>query len=477
MRTCPTCARAFTDSEEVCPLDDARLGTGDGTTRPGLGRELGSYRLTCLLGEGGMGAVYVGAHTRLKRHVAIKVLRSELLHRKGSLARFFDEARTVNRLKHPHIIESIDLVEDVVDGAYCVLELLRGPDLKTRLGSGRIPLDVVTHIGAQIADALSAVHAIDIVHRDLKPENLILIRRDGRDDFVKLIDFGVAQISDEGAAGAPVGSAAYMAPEQAAGGRVDGRADLYALGVLLFEMATGQHPFPARSDHEYVLHHADTPAPRASKLDPRISRELDAVIARCLAKAPADRFPTATAVMTALRAITPSRARTGKARWIAFGLGLAGVAAAAMVLVPRWFADDPAAVPPRTQVAAIVPAGTAAARSPVPAPAVPEITIAFTTTPPGARVFRVGESVPLGTTPFAATFARTMQRITVRIEREGYQPTTSEIGLDTSHEIVTDLEPIAPPAAGSRKVTRPTPPREPKGRVQREGTIDPFAPN
>src|SRR5207249_9896540 len=103
----------------------------------------------------------------------------------------------INRLQHPNVVESIDLVEDVVDGAYCVLELLRGRSLVTRLASGAVPLESALRIGAQIGDALSAVHELGIVHRDLKPENLILIERDDRDDFVKLIDFGVAKVADD----------------------------------------------------------------------------------------------------------------------------------------------------------------------------------------------------------------------------------------------------------------------------------------
>ncbi len=475
MRTCPTCERAFVESEDVCPLDDAPLGVDDGTLRPGLGRELGSYRLVSLLGAGGMGNVYVGAHTRLKRHVAIKVLRPELQHKTVSVTRFFDEANTVNRLHHPHIIDSIDLVEDVVDGAYCVLELLRGPDLKTRLRGGALSLHTTLEIGAQIADALSAVHAIDIVHRDLKPENLILIERDGRDDFVKLIDFGVAQISAEGGTGAPFGTAAYMAPEQAAGERVDGRADLYALGVVLFEMATGRHPFPSTTDHEYVLHHADTPAPRPSKLDSRIPRELDAAIARCLAKAPADRFQTAGELAAALHAI-PRSARRGRARWAVLGLGIA-TAVATLLVVPKLLATAESASPRAAETAAPQAAALRAAVRAA-APARSEVTISFTTVPPGAGVFRAGETVPLGTTPFAATFSRATHPLTVRLERDGYQSITAAVALETSHETAIELSRIVPPAssiADPRKINRPA--AKSTQHIQREGTIDPFAPN
>src|SRR5688572_20205650 len=137
MRSCPDCHRQFVDAQEACPLDLATLGAPNrASAPPGVGRVLGNYRLICLLGEGGMGNIYIGAHTRLNRYVAIKLLRPELQNRRDAIARFFEEARTVNRIKHPNIVESIDLVEDNIDGAYCVLELLQGPSLRRRLQDG-----------------------------------------------------------------------------------------------------------------------------------------------------------------------------------------------------------------------------------------------------------------------------------------------------------------------------------------------------
>ena len=126
MKRCPTCKRQFIESEETCALDDTRLVQDSGKLPEGVGRLLGSYQLVCLLGEGGMGNIYAGRHMQLSRYVAIKVLRPELAKRTDDVARFFHEAHTINRLRHPNIIESIDLVEDVIDGAYCVLELLHG---------------------------------------------------------------------------------------------------------------------------------------------------------------------------------------------------------------------------------------------------------------------------------------------------------------------------------------------------------------
>ncbi|MBA2543078.1 MAG: serine/threonine protein kinase, partial [Deltaproteobacteria bacterium] len=420
MKQCSLCRRIFVDTQEACPMDGGRLVAAppDIETPPNLGRELGPYRLIALLGTGGMGNIYIGAHTRLNRQVAIKLLRPELRNRPEAITRFFEEATTVNRARHPNIVESIDLVDDVVDGAYCVLELLRGTDLDTHLQRGRLSIASAIHIGTQIADALGVVHALDIVHRDLKPQNLILIERDGRDDFVKLIDFGVAQMSDDTTSGIPFGTAAYMAPEQAAGERVDGRADVYALGVVLFEMVAGRHPFPAASDHEYLLRHADDPPPRPSKVTPaaRIPRQLESIIMRCLEKRPEHRFANAAEVATALRLVDPQQPAR---RWPwAVAAVVVASAATAVVAVPKIFQGG-TAVAADPQPAAVVAAG-----APAPAPATEQqlMTLGFESDPPGARVFREGETVPLGTTPFEVTVKHSDRAGRVRFELAGYQP-------------------------------------------------------
>ena len=475
MRTCPSCHAQFEDAQEACPLDHARLGASDGAQPPNnVGRVLGSYRLVSLLGEGGMGNIYIGAHTRLNRYVAIKLLKPELQHRRDAIARFFEEARTVNRIKHPNIVESIDLVEDVVDGAYCVLELLHGPSLKHRLVEGRLPLASVVRIGAQIADALHAVHAHGIVHRDLKPDNLILIERGGRNDFVKLIDFGVAQMGNEDAGGMPFGTAAYMAPEQAAGERVDGRADVYSLGVLLFEMVTGMHPFPSTTDNEYVLRHADDTPARPSKVirEETIPKQLDAIVLRCLAKDPQDRFPSAAAVAIALRAtdIVPKKKRTGLV--IAFGV-LAGAGIGAALIVPDLLADQTQASASPAPVKAPAPDP----RPPLPVqPAPPEtVTLKFTSTPDGAKVYRKGETVALGVTPFETTLVRAGKATPVRFELAGYEPMEVDASLEKSENISVTLDKLAPVAIDKPERPRDKPQKPVKKPLQREGVMDPFA--
>ena len=488
MRSCPTCQRRYVDSLAACPLDQATLGAPDtAEAPPALGTVLGSYKLISLLGTGGMGSIYIGAHTRLNRFVAIKVLRRELVRRTENITRFFDEARTLNRIKHPNIVESVDLVEDVVGGAYCVMELLNGPDLKARIAAGPLPLPSAIDIGAQIADALSAAHALDIVHRDLKPENLILIRRGERDDFVKLIDFGVAQISAEDATATPVGTPAYMAPEQAAGHRVDGRADIYALGVLLYEMTVGVHPFPSRNDAEYLLRHADDepPPPSTQRAMPKA---LEDVILQCLAKQPTDRPTTAAAVAAALRTIelppVASAPRGGPAKWIAAAVLALGAAAAAVV-VPRYLRASEASA--TTAGSEAPPANSGALPPPVAentiatdatdTPGTALVTIALSSTPPGATVTRIGETVPLGVTPFAASLGRSARPCTIRIELAGYSPREVEVPLTSSHAVGIPLQRL--PAVVSKKRASEPSKQKPDGAkaipVQREGVMDPFA--
>jgi serine/threonine-protein kinase len=496
----------FVDSEQICPLDDGKLVPSNAATPQGVGRALGPYLLVSQLGEGGMGTIYIGRHTGLGRYVAIKVLRPELASRKDNVARFFQEAHTINRLRHPNIVESIDLVEDAIDGAYCVLELLRGPDLKTRLARGPLSLESAVHIGVQLADALGQVHALGIVHRDLKPENLILIPRDGRDDTVKLIDFGVAQIGGEGARAA-IGTAAYMAPEQASGGSVDRRADVYSLGVLLFEMVTGRHPFPSATDSEYVLRHAEDKPPRPSKLASKCPPALDDVILRCLAKKPEQRFSDAAQVATALR-LVDVRAGGSKAGAIlvaAFVVG--GAAAAAYLVVPRFLQKEPeavAATQPETAPARQpdVPAPvekpteqpTEAAPSEQPEQAQPEVPaqdmpsiveISITSKPAGASVFRAGETVALGVTPFSVQLPRSDTPTHMRFEMKGRAAKTIEVPIAEDMEINVNLAKEATSAAvHAVRLKKPsktaskvegTPAVAPDKKVQREGVIDPFA--
>ncbi len=227
-------------------------------TDPFVGRTIGNFVLSRKVGEGGMGAVYLGEHNRISRRAAIKVLLPELASEPEVVARFLNEARASADIKHPHVIEISDFGELDDGTSYLVMEWLQGRSLADRMGAARVPVTQALHIGRQIAEALEAAHQRGVVHRDLKPDNVFLVERDGDADFVKVLDFGIAKIL-RGATelhtqtGAIMGTPGYMAPEQCRGEVVDPRADLYALGVILYEMLGGRLPFEAEGLGELPL--------------------------------------------------------------------------------------------------------------------------------------------------------------------------------------------------------------------------------
>jgi len=272
------------------------------TKRYPPGTVLGSYRLEEIIGEGTMGIVYVATHTRLGRRDAIKVLRSEYADNELALRRFFDEARAVNKISHANVLEVTDFVERPGQDNYYVMEFLEGVTLAELVSvAGMLELPRAIAVMTQLAKALEAVHDAGIVHRDVKPFNIILVNRDGSRDFVKLFDFGSAQLAGEGGrlardrseTQAVVGTPRYMAPEQAAGGMVDHRADIYAFGAMLYELVTGRPPITVGTDLGVLaetLRTVQPTPPRALPDLPHVIPEaLDALIMRCLAKMPADR--------------------------------------------------------------------------------------------------------------------------------------------------------------------------------------------
>ena len=218
-----------------------------------LGEILGAYRLDAVLGQGGMGTVYAGTHARLGRRAAVKVLRGSLAHEPSFVSRFFDEARVVNEIRQPNIIDIFDFVEtDNPRRVACVMELVDGPTLRHAIATpGLRPIQAV-NAAIQLCDALAAVHYIGVVHRDLKPAN-VLVSGDLRTDLsaipcVKVLDFGVAKLvrpsdTNHTAAGLVLGTPAYMAPEQIAGEAVSAASDVYALGAVIYEMFAGKRLF------------------------------------------------------------------------------------------------------------------------------------------------------------------------------------------------------------------------------------------
>lgn len=263
------------------------------------------YHLDHQLASGGMATIWAGHDTTLDRSVALKVLHPNLITQPGFLTRFRREAVAAARLHHPNIVAIYDTVNGPPVEAI-VMELVDGPSVRELLDEhNRLsPTDVVD-LGMQVADALGAAHSLGIVHRDIKPAN-ILIHPSGR---TMVTDFGIAKVTEDAdltAAGALLGTAKYLAPEQVTGDEVDPRTDLFSLGAVLFEACTGRPPFEADTDVATALARLRQPAPRVRQFRPDIPRRLDELIDRCLQENPDDRPASAAEVRTELSGVTTS---------------------------------------------------------------------------------------------------------------------------------------------------------------------------
>jgi serine/threonine-protein kinase len=269
---------------------------------PRIGTVLsGRYRIDQLIGEGGMGKVYAAEHVAMHKRLALKVLHRELSVVPEIVTRFEREAMAAANIDHPNIASATDFGKLDDDSVFIALELVEGRCLRDVIAAGPIPVRRALGIGRQIASALAAAHALSIVHRDLKPENVMLVERNGDPDFVKVLDFGVAKvpIGDAGANGPGVltrigtvfGTPEYIPPEQALGQPSDGRADLYSLGVMLYEMLTGVRPFTSTSKVSLVGMHLSEPPPRLEDRAPGLGfpDSLEALVARLLKKSAAER--------------------------------------------------------------------------------------------------------------------------------------------------------------------------------------------
>ena len=293
MRICSQCKLLLGPDARRCPSDGAAPETVD---RLPAGARLDSYRIDRLLGEGGMGFVYEATHEVLDRRAAIKFLRPELAGHAQVVTRFLQEARAVNLIDHPNIINVYDYGDGADGSVYFVMEYLDGETLD-ELMRQRSPMamPLLLHVFGQVLTALAAAHGKQVVHRDLKPANVFVIPREANPYFIKVLDFGIAQLRGEGAiagltvAGSVMGTPQYMSPEQISGRPVDARADVWALGVMLYRAATGVAPF--RGDGfaalaDKILH--DTPKPPSEHVATLVP-SFDQLIASCLQRQVDDR--------------------------------------------------------------------------------------------------------------------------------------------------------------------------------------------
>jgi len=257
-----------------------------------IGQRIGQYEIIEEIGRGGMATVYRARQINAERFVAIKVIHSNIAADKSALERFIREARLVARLEHPYIIPVYDY-DGVHNPPYIVMRFLESGTLKDVLDRGALPLNEIAYMMRQISGALDYAHRQGVIHRDIKPSN-IMIDSEGN---AYLTDFGIARFSESGNdmtglthTGLTVGTPGYMAPEQGLGQKVDERADIYALGVMLFQMATGSMPYSAETPMALVLKHIQAPIPSAHSLRPDLPPEFDMIIRRAMAKDPLERY-------------------------------------------------------------------------------------------------------------------------------------------------------------------------------------------
>jgi len=276
----------------------------------------GRYQLDAKLGAGGMGVVYRASDLTMHRSVAVKLIRGVdgVALDEEVAGRFLREAKNTARIQHEHIIEVFDLGRSDQGDMYFVMELLEGESLSTKLRrDGKLPVAVGVHIARQMCAALNVAHAAGIIHRDLKPANVMLIERAGRGDYVKVLDFGVAksytpdQQTQLTHTGMLVGTVEYMAPEQIMGRTVDGRTDIYALGVVMYRMFTGKAPFRDGGVPALIHAHLNVFPKPMTDTAPEIPGALDRVVLRCLAKQPEQRYESMEELSRALvSALEPS---------------------------------------------------------------------------------------------------------------------------------------------------------------------------
>jgi serine/threonine-protein kinase len=411
------------------------------------GRIVANYRLERLLGEGGMGEVYLARHATIGKRVAVKLLHGYLRSDADALARFSQEAKAVNDINHPNIVDIIDFgqIDNLV---YLTMEYLEGEDLHDRLMTTGLSMEASRTVLIQCASALAASHRRGIIHRDIKPENIFICRRRGETIFVKLLDFGIAKLTREQDRGVQTltgelfGTPLYMSPEQAAGARlVDARSDVYSLGVVMYELLTGRLPFECQTLSDALLAHATQTALRVTDLNPNVPSDIAAVCERAIEKDPAARFQSMKELHSALTSAAWSRAVTVVVQRTANGASITtrrraprrALAGSALLLLAlagaAWVARS--RKPPRP------PPLAPAVAAPAPAAAPREVRIAIRSEPPGALVVCDGKA--LGRSPVALATRAGGPPLQIEVRLRGFERVLRTVEADRDQEVALSL--------------------------------------
>jgi hypothetical protein len=303
VKTCPVCSKEYPDNVKFCPVDGSTL-RAKNPTADLVGQVVADrYHIIKKLGEGGMGAVYLGEHVKMGRKSAIKVMNPSMANDPDAISRFNREASNASRISHPNVCQIYDFGETPEGIIYLAMEFIEGAALTDIIDrEGALPPARAVRILKQSADALAAAHDLGIVHRDLKPDNIMIVQgRDGA-DIAKVVDFGIAKAvaGDEAGqkvtkTGLVVGTPEYMSPEQLSGDKLDGRSDIYSLGLVFYRMLTGVLPFQADSAQETMIKRlTDDPMPLDSaRPDIAFPPKLQAVLDKALARSPSTRYASA----------------------------------------------------------------------------------------------------------------------------------------------------------------------------------------
>jgi serine/threonine-protein kinase len=473
----------------------------------------GRYKILRKLGEGGMGVVYLAEHVFIEKKVAIKILSDDMSRKADLVARFMQEAKAASKIGHENIIDITDFGETASGGVFFVMEFLDGADLSHAIrDGGPMAIDRTRYIFNQICRALGAAHSKGIIHRDMKPENIYLVTREGRADWVKVLDFGIAKISslDEGGSrltrtGMIFGTPEYMSPEQARGDKPDHRVDVYAAGCILYEMLTGDVPFHAETFMGVLTKHMfEQPQPPSQRAPHQsISAELEAVVLKALAKDRDQRYQTmkdlalafegavggdatlawgnegsgvipmpkgdtsnlvklggATAQKMPSASLTgapiadePKKSKTGLIAGLLV-VGLLG-GGAAVVALKKKAPEPPPVAPPvveKVEPKAVQPPKPVEPTKPA-APVASKIQLE--STPSGAEVFSGAEK--LGLTPTTLEYPPDTAPFEVSLRKKGYREQKLRVSPDRSRDYVVELavEQRKEKPASSRPAARP----------------------